>query len=198
LAVVRYVASHVAVMYLGRIVEHGLTAEVLSNPQHPYTHDLLAAMPGTRLDEATIHLTANHTVNDTAPDTPSPSDDTPGAFGPSEFGPSELGSDESGRVENVDGGDKPTPEGQLLGATERLNEPADPHHPPTGCRYHQNCPVGPLVRGDREVCRTVEPSAEHRNHAACHFAAVPDLTADPPWSGRGEHNPTFPATRSPE
>ena len=46
LAVVRYVASHIAVMYLGRIVEYGTAAEVLADPQHPYTRDLLAAIPG--------------------------------------------------------------------------------------------------------------------------------------------------------
>ncbi len=46
LAVVRYVASSIAVMYLGRIVEYGPAAEVLADPQHPYTRDLLAAVPG--------------------------------------------------------------------------------------------------------------------------------------------------------
>ncbi len=45
LAVVRYVASSIAVMYLGRIVEYGPAAQVLSDPQHPYTRDLLAAVP---------------------------------------------------------------------------------------------------------------------------------------------------------
>lgn len=45
LAVVRYVASSIAVMYLGRIVEHGPTAQLLGDPQHPYTRDLLAAVP---------------------------------------------------------------------------------------------------------------------------------------------------------
>ena len=52
LAVVRYVADYVAVMYQGRIVEHGPAERVLLNPQQPYTRELLAAVPrpGTRLE----------------------------------------------------------------------------------------------------------------------------------------------------
>jgi peptide/nickel transport system ATP-binding protein len=48
LAVVRYVASHVAVMRHGRIVEHGPAARVLTEPGHDYTRELLAAVPGPR------------------------------------------------------------------------------------------------------------------------------------------------------
>jgi peptide/nickel transport system ATP-binding protein len=111
LAVVRYVATSIAVMYLGRIVEYGPADQVLADPQHPYTRDLLAAIPET--DAA-----------GTAP------------------------ADRAA----VDG------------------EPADPHHPPSGCHYHPRCPIGPLVHADRQLCVTTTPSTDHRHHAACHFA----------------------------
>ena len=45
LGVVSFLADRIAVMYLGRIVEHGLTAEVLTAPRHPYSKALLAAAP---------------------------------------------------------------------------------------------------------------------------------------------------------
>lgn len=45
LAVVRYVASSVAVMHDGRVVEEGETSRVLGNPHDPYTRELLAAIP---------------------------------------------------------------------------------------------------------------------------------------------------------
>jgi peptide/nickel transport system ATP-binding protein len=45
LAVVRYVSDLIAVMYLGRIVEFGPAHEVLGNPRHDYTRELLAAVP---------------------------------------------------------------------------------------------------------------------------------------------------------
>jgi peptide/nickel transport system ATP-binding protein len=45
IAVVEYLADEIAVMYLGRIVEQGLTDEVISKPGHPYTQALLSAVP---------------------------------------------------------------------------------------------------------------------------------------------------------
>lgn len=38
-------ADNVAVMYQGRIVEHGPTKSVLSSPQHPYTQALIRCIP---------------------------------------------------------------------------------------------------------------------------------------------------------
>jgi peptide/nickel transport system ATP-binding protein len=45
LGVVRYFASRVAVMYLGRIVEEGPTERIFAAPRHPYTRALLASVP---------------------------------------------------------------------------------------------------------------------------------------------------------
>jgi peptide/nickel transport system ATP-binding protein len=45
LAVVRYLADSVAVMYLGRIVEFGAASQVFAPPWHPYTEALLSAVP---------------------------------------------------------------------------------------------------------------------------------------------------------
>ncbi|MEV0280515.1 ATP-binding cassette domain-containing protein [Streptomyces sp. NPDC050610] len=135
LAVVRYLSDIVAVMYLGRIVEAGPTEQVLSDPQHPYTRELLSAAPSwdTPLFEHAEHAGRF--------------EDTGGA-----------GAVGAGGAEAVDA------------------EPSDPHHPPAGCRYHPRCGLGPLVRSDRDLCRTADPArdAERRPHrAACHFAGEP-------------------------
>jgi peptide/nickel transport system ATP-binding protein len=44
LAVVEHIADEVAVMYLGRVVEHGESEQVFARPEHPYTRALLAAV----------------------------------------------------------------------------------------------------------------------------------------------------------
>ena len=45
LSVVRAMCARIAVMYLGKIVELGPTAEIFEKPRHPYTQSLLAAVP---------------------------------------------------------------------------------------------------------------------------------------------------------
>jgi peptide/nickel transport system ATP-binding protein len=50
LAVVGEVASRVAVMRAGQIVEEGPTARILTAPEHAYTRSLLAAVPTLRTD----------------------------------------------------------------------------------------------------------------------------------------------------
>ncbi len=45
LALIRHVADRIAVLYLGRLVETGPTAEIFARPRHPYTQSLIAAEP---------------------------------------------------------------------------------------------------------------------------------------------------------
>ena len=50
LAVVRYVADRIGVMYLGQLVDVGPAAAVFAPPHHPYTEALLSAIPTLDLD----------------------------------------------------------------------------------------------------------------------------------------------------
>jgi peptide/nickel transport system ATP-binding protein len=45
LSVVRHICDRVAVMYLGKVMELGETERLFQNPQNPYTHALLSAIP---------------------------------------------------------------------------------------------------------------------------------------------------------
>ena len=45
LAVVKYMADDILVMNRGEVVERGSAEAIYANPQHPYTQQLLAAIP---------------------------------------------------------------------------------------------------------------------------------------------------------
>jgi peptide/nickel transport system ATP-binding protein len=52
LAVVGQVASRIAVMRAGQVEEIGSSSKLLTNPEHPYTRSLLAAVPTLRTDRS--------------------------------------------------------------------------------------------------------------------------------------------------
>lgn len=68
LNVVRYIADRVAVMYLGEIVELAETEQLFTDPQHPYTRSLLAAVPN--IDPVAARLSTRVPLQG---DVPSPS-----------------------------------------------------------------------------------------------------------------------------
>ncbi|MEJ2406639.1 MAG: ATP-binding cassette domain-containing protein, partial [Candidatus Thiodiazotropha sp.] len=49
IGVVEYVSDRTAVMHQGRIVEQGVTADIINRPQHAYTQQLIAAVPRVAL-----------------------------------------------------------------------------------------------------------------------------------------------------
>ena len=55
LAVIRFLADRIGVMYLGEIVEIGRAADVYARPAHPYTRGLLDAIPRPAPAEARRH-----------------------------------------------------------------------------------------------------------------------------------------------
>ena len=52
LAVVKNVCDNMIVMYLGKVMEAGDSSAIFTNPQHPYTHALLAAVLDTSMQES--------------------------------------------------------------------------------------------------------------------------------------------------
>ena len=132
LAVVRYVASHIAVMYLGRIVEYG--------QRHG----------GPGRSAAPLH--------------PRPAGRHPGRA-----------------VLARDGGRRGARGRRPASSAARLS-------------VSHALPIGPLVLPERDICRTVEPSAEHRQRAACHFAPPDQATAA---EDRALHDPPQPAGPAP-
>jgi oligopeptide/dipeptide ABC transporter ATP-binding protein len=71
MALVSEVADHVAVMYLGRVVEYGKVDQVLRDPKHPYTRALLESVP-------TLDADKNVELQTVDGQTPSPADVTVG------------------------------------------------------------------------------------------------------------------------
>jgi oligopeptide/dipeptide ABC transporter ATP-binding protein len=61
LAVVEHVSHDVAVMYLGRIVEHTDKATIFAQPLHPYTQALMAAVP---VADPSVRRNKKHVMGD--------------------------------------------------------------------------------------------------------------------------------------
>ncbi len=56
LAIVSELADKIAIMYAGRIVEFGSSADIYRNPKHPYTQSLIGAIPRLRANEKKIRF----------------------------------------------------------------------------------------------------------------------------------------------
>lgn len=67
LALIRYVCERTLVMYLGRVVEEGPTAELIARPAHPYTSALVAAVPVPHVDQDRAALPIRGSLSDAPP-----------------------------------------------------------------------------------------------------------------------------------
>jgi oligopeptide/dipeptide ABC transporter ATP-binding protein len=67
LGVVRLMSDRIAVMYLGKVAEHGTAHELFEDPRHPYTEALLAANPDIGAEKSEMRG-----LHGTVPDPASP------------------------------------------------------------------------------------------------------------------------------
>jgi peptide/nickel transport system ATP-binding protein len=69
----------------------------------------------------------------------------------------------------------PEPDPAIERHRERIvltGEVPTPMHPPTACRFHTRCPIGPLADPSRTVCATEKPvlrEVSPGRSVACHF-----------------------------
>ena len=73
LSVIQHISDHVAVMYVGKIVEQAETEELFLNPKHPYTEALLSAIPQPDPDSLLDEISLEGEV-------PSPANPPPGCY----------------------------------------------------------------------------------------------------------------------
>jgi oligopeptide/dipeptide ABC transporter ATP-binding protein len=71
LGVIRHVATNVAVMYLGKVVENGSRADLFQDPKHPYTEALISSSPAIETGGDRIRLSG---------DVPDPEDRPTGCY----------------------------------------------------------------------------------------------------------------------
>jgi oligopeptide/dipeptide ABC transporter ATP-binding protein len=65
LALIRYICERTLVMYLGRVVEEGPTAQLIAAPLHPYTRALVAAVPVPRVEQNRAPLPIRGSLSET-------------------------------------------------------------------------------------------------------------------------------------
>lgn len=70
LSVVKHISNHIAVMYLGQLVEKCATKELFSNTLHPYTKALLSAIPVVDIHKPMVRIPMKGEI--TSPINPKP------------------------------------------------------------------------------------------------------------------------------